>query len=112
MKRFINSMYSFSMFYSFDYLINQKNNPLQYVRFPQPIQVYKFKDFTLFVRCTLNNYSKKPYFQFYNNKDFYNNYLNRGMKSLNSDGTVNDTVNMLDKANELEQENKKLFGDY
>jgi len=94
-------MYSFNMFFSLDYLIEKNNHPLNYAFILQPIEIYKMKNYTIFIRCSLDKYDEQPNFLFYNNQNFYDIFLNRKMMYLNSDGTAGRKINMKDKEKEL-----------
>ncbi len=100
-ETYANSMYSFNMFFSLDYLIEKNNHPLNYAFILQPIEIYKMKNYTIFIRCSLDKYDKQPNFLFYNNQNFYNIFLNREMMYLNSDGMAGRKINMKDKEKEL-----------
>jgi hypothetical protein len=116
MEEFINSMYSFNMFFSLDYLIEKDKYPLNQILILQPIEMFKMKNYTIFVRCTFDKYNKEPYFQFYNNKDFYNAFVNRDFLYHNSDGTVSEKISMKEKDIEIKEHfnatNKSIKDEY
>lgn len=74
---YINSMYSLSMLFSLDYLIANKNSPLQGLPIIQPIMGYAMKGYYLWVRCSRSIHAGRPFIQFYNNADYYEKIMNR-----------------------------------
>ena len=100
-ERYFNSMYSFSMFNSMDYLDAANNYPINRALIMQPITSFKLNGYELYIRVTSCKNQYEPYFIFYNNANFYDIYLNRGMMYLNEDGTLGKKISMKDKEKEL-----------
>jgi len=100
-ERYFNSMSSFSMFYSMNYLDATNNYPLYQALIMQPITSFKLNGYKLYIRVTSSKIEGEPYFIFYNNAEFYNIFLNRGMMYKNEDGTLGKKIPMQDKEKEL-----------
>ncbi len=96
LERYFNSMHSFSMFNSMDYLDAANNYPINRALIMQPITSFKLNGYELYIRVTSSKNEYEPYFIFYNNANFYNNFLDRGM--MYSDGTK---LSMKEKEKEL-----------
>jgi len=97
---YINSIYSMSMFYSLDYLIAKENNPLQGFPMVQPITGFAMKDYYLWVRCSRSAHEGKPFIQFYNNVNYYENIMNRRIAYVDEGGHTQRST-MLDKEREI-----------
>lgn len=100
-ERYFNSMYSFSMFDSMDYLDATNNYPINRALIMQPITSFQLNGYELYIRVTASKNEYEPYFIFYNNANFYDIYLNRGMMYLNEDGTLGKKISMKEKEKEL-----------
>jgi hypothetical protein len=102
-EQYMNSIYSFNMFFSMDYLDAQNRYPLYQSLIMQPIEYFAIKGYKLFVRATFGENKNDPYFVFYNNNNFYDAFLYRDMMYVNKDGSVSKAINMKDKEKELNQ---------
>lgn len=101
--KYMNSLYSFNMFYSMDYLNANKGYPLNQSLIMQPIESFDIRGYKIFVRATFSKNSTTSYFIFYNNVNFYDTFLNRDMMYANEDESVSSVISMKDKENELNE---------
>lgn len=99
---YINSMYSFNMFYSLDYLIAKECSPLQGYPMVQPITGFDMKGYYLWVRCSRSKHRGKPFLQFYNNANYYEKVMNRRIAYINNDRSVT-WKTMIDKEREISE---------
>jgi len=83
---FMNSMYSFNMFFSLDYLIGKEGSPLRGLPMVQPIMGYAMKGYYLWLRCSRSSHRGKPFIQFYNNAAYYDKFMNRRTAWIDKDG--------------------------
>lgn len=100
-EKYMNSIYSFSMFYSMDYLNANKGFPLYQSLIMQPIESFDINGYKLFIRTTKSENIGNPYFIFYSNNNFYDAFLNRDMMYAYEDGSVSEAINMKNKEKEM-----------
>ena len=100
-EKYMNSIYSFSMFYSMDYLNANKGFPLYQSLIMQPIESFDINGYKLFIRTTKSQNIGNPYFIFYSNNNFYDAFLNRDMMYAYEDGSVSEAINMKNKEKEM-----------
>ena len=100
-EKYMNSIYSFSMFYSMDYLNGNKGFPLYQSLIMQPIESFDINGYKLFIRATKSENIGNPYFIFYSNNNFYDAFLNRDMMYAYEDGSVSEAINMKNKEKEM-----------
>lgn len=100
-EKYMNSIYSFSMFYSMDYLNANKGFPLYQSLIMQPIESFDINGYKLFIRATKSENIGNPYFIFYSNNNFYDAFLNRDMMYAYEDGSVSEAINMKNKEKEM-----------
>lgn len=100
-EKYMNSIYSFSMFYSMDYLNANKGFPLYKSLIMQPIESFDINGYKLFIRTTKSENIGNPYFIFYSNNNFYDAFLNRDMMYAYEDGSVSEAINMKNKEKEM-----------
>ncbi|MFY4783129.1 hypothetical protein ACOTWN_07955 [Aliarcobacter butzleri] len=105
-EKYMNSIYSFSMFYSMDYLNANKGFPLYQSLIMQPIESYDINGYKLFIRTTKSENIGNPYFIFYSNNNFYDAFLNRDMMYAYEDGSVSEAINMKKKEKEMNRFDK------
>lgn len=65
----------------------------------QPIEGFNINGYKLFIRATKSKNTINPYFVFYNNKNFYDIFLDRDMRYKNKDGSTSKAINMKNKEN-------------
>lgn len=87
-KAFFSSMYYFSFLWTQDYLIKSRGSPLQGGKIIAPILSVRMGDYILYVRRSLSTYIGRPCFQLYQNRDFYEKFMNRPLAYRNSDGSL------------------------
>jgi len=85
---FMNSMYSFNMFFSLDYLISKEGGPLRGLPIVQPITGFAMKGYYLWVRCAKSSHHGKPFMQFYNNSKYYDKFMNRRTAWTDREGHI------------------------
>lgn len=100
-EKYMNSIYSFSMFYSMDYLNANKGFPLYQSLIMQPIESYDINGYKLFIRTTKSENIGNPYFIFYSNNNFYDAFLNRDMMYAYEDESASEAINMKNKEKEM-----------
>jgi hypothetical protein len=100
-EKYMNSIYSFSMFYSMDYLNANKGFPLYKSLIMQPIESFDINGYKLFIRTTKSENIGNPYFIFYSNNNFYDAFLNRDLMYAYEDGSVSEAINMKNKEKEM-----------
>lgn len=105
-EKYMNSIYSFSMFYSMDYLNANKGFPLYQSLIMQPIESFDINGYKLFIRATKSENIGNPYFIFYSNNNFYDAFLNRDMMYAYEDGSVSEAINMKNKEKEMNKFDK------
>ncbi|RXJ79843.1 hypothetical protein CRU86_02400 [Aliarcobacter skirrowii] len=105
-EKYMNSIYSFSMFYSMDYLNANKGFPLYQSLIMQPIESFDINGYKLFIRTTKSENIGNPYFIFYSNNNFYDAFLNRDMMYAYEDGSVSEAINMKNKEKEMNKFDK------
>lgn len=87
-EAFVNSKYAFNFFWSQDYLIKIKGSPLQGGEIIAPILSVPLGDYVLYVRRSLSSYNGRPCFHMYQNRDFFEKFMNRRTAYGNADGSV------------------------
>lgn len=87
-KAFINSAYFFNFLWSQDYLIKSKGSPLQGGKIIAPILSMRMRDYILYVRRSLSSYSGRPCLHLYQNRDFYEKFMNRRTAYSSADGSL------------------------
>lgn len=88
-KTFFHSMYFFNLFWTPDYLMEVKNHQLSSGLIIAPIIFLTLGEYQLVVRRSLSNHGGRPRLHFYNNKNYYEKFMNRPIATRNSDGTLN-----------------------
>lgn len=108
---YINSMYSFNMFFSLDYLIAKAGGPLRGLPIVQPITGFAMKGYYLWIRCSRSNHQGNPFIQFYNNAVYYEKFMNRRTAWVDETGRTHWST-MMDEENEITASlaNEKLKG--
>lgn len=74
---YMSSIYSFNMFFSLDYLIENEACPLRGLPIVQPISGYVMRGYYLWIRCSKSSHQGRPFIQFYNNERYYDKFMNR-----------------------------------
>ena len=85
---YMTSMYSINMFFSLDYLIENKGGPLQGLPIVQPIKGFAMRDYYFWVRCSKSIHQGKPFIQFYNNAKYYQKFMSRRTASVDNNGRI------------------------
>ena len=104
-QSYLNSMYSFHMFFTPEFLVAQYNHPLLTSQIIRPVRGYIVSEYYIWIRCSKYFYQGHPYFQFYDNKDYYMNYLNREIAYKEKDGKLNWST-AFDEENRIKKERK------
>jgi len=102
-QSYAKSMYSFQMFFVPEYLIAHYNHPLIPSRIIRPIKGYISSEYGIWIRCSRCSHKGNPYFQFYDNKNYYSNFLNRNMAYQDDKGNLTWTTG-LDVENNMKKE--------
>lgn len=88
MRTFVDSFYFFSFFSNQDYLKSQQGMPFDSGSIISPITLFPMGDYILFVRRSVSDYTGRPKFNFYNNKDYYQKMMGRKIAFRNQDGSL------------------------
>lgn len=80
--------YFFSFLFSPDYVLSSLNHPLIHTPISSPINIFRVKDYLVWVRCTVSEYRGRPYIQLFSNEKYYENFSNRVLAWKGSDGEM------------------------
>lgn len=97
---YMNSIYSFNMFHSLDYLIEKEGGPLRGLPMVQPITGFAMKGYYLWIRCSKSSHQGRPFLQFYNNGSYYDKFMNRRTAWKDQNGRTHWST-MLDEENRI-----------
>lgn len=103
---YMNSIYSFNMFHSLDYLIEKEGGPLRGLPMVQPITGFAMKGYHLWIRCSKSSHQGRPFLQFYNNGSYYDKFMNRRTAWKDQNGRTHWST-MLDEEDRITDSWKK-----
>lgn len=80
--------FMFSFLFSPDYVLSSMGKPLIHSPISRPITIFKTKDYFIWIRCSVSEYSGRPYIQLFSNEDYYDDFSSRSLAWKGRDGKL------------------------
>lgn len=87
-KKELSGLYIFSFFCSPDYVLSYFNHALTHQPISKKIKVFKINEYFIWVKCSVVDYSGRPYIQVFSNEKYYESFSNRLVAWRNEDNSL------------------------